>query len=159
MRQRTVMMGAVLLVAACGGSKSKSSTSDIDSKNVSDLNASESQELCKYLSSVSGATITTMQECTEEAVDESDTKTECEQTRDACIADQSPADTNNDDCSDFEVNKKCTAKVSQVKSCYVAVLKYEDDATRSASCDHLEGSAIGSIPSSCQGLPSACIDF
>lgn len=161
MRQCKWMVALVLVAGACGEEDKpagKPSNTALESKVVADLDSADQAALCVSLVELADSLVTDEAFCTEDAVFLSSTSDECEEERDACIAEEASI-TAEEECEDFTVSKSCKVKVSELRSCVSALNKQYAATAKLASCEDLEEpEEEEDLPAACKDLPPSCIE-
>lgn len=146
-------------LAACGGGDGAGGGSGVDgSKTLTELNATERQDLCDYgLSLVSDADSTKVS-CYFAALFFSETEEECQAAYDACIAD--PDDSIEETCNIDDNPPACAADVTvaEMEACAREQANAFSTLADNLSCtsDPGELADFGELPPACKAVQAKC---
>lgn len=124
------MLGAVCLGAAVGcGDDDSSSGGPLAGKTLSSLTADDVEDVCSELIGIVRDASSPERQCIAEALDATDTESECNDVRASCLRAENYTDYDSERCRtwtsapDFD----CDTKVSEVKACYESVADWLGD--------------------------------
>lgn len=132
------------------------STSPLDTKRVSDLDAAESATLCEWLFTLWDDPFTEEQYCTHHAAADAATPEECMAMRDGCLEGRHGAShaPGREDCTKYRTPHGCPVTVRALKRCYADLAEgYVEEVRRSSCTEPLQQSEF---PASCGELPTEC---
>lgn len=142
---------------ACGGGDGGGSGVE-GSKALTELDATERQDLCDYGQSLVSDADSTKVSCYFAALFFSETEQDCQTAYDACIAD--PDDSVEETCSIDEAPPACAADVtvSEIEACAREQAAAVSSLADSLSCasDPAELEDIGELPPACKAVETKC---